>query len=47
LHAVAEALGGRAQGKLGVDAQAARLVDGGEQPLADVVEVVLAAPRGR
>src|ERR1700712_1525695 len=46
-EAVAEALGCRAQGKLGIDAQPARLVDGGEQSLADVVEGVVALMRVR
>ena len=35
---VAEALRGGAQGKFGIDAQAARLVDGGEELLADLLE---------
>ena len=47
IKSLAEALRGGAQGKLGVDAQAARLVDGGEELLADPLEGDAASLRSR
>src|SRR4051794_29928713 len=45
LHALAEALGRRAQRELRVDLQLPRDVDGGEQHIADLVELLLAIGR--